>query len=189
MPPSKDNLIWLDMEMTGLDCENDSIIEIATVITDNHLNILAEGPAIAIHHSRQVMEAMDEWNTRTHADTGLTERVLRSNVNMREAEERTLEFIKEWVEHRCSPMCGNSVCQDRRFLARQMPELENHFHYRNLDVSTIKELARRWEPGIFNGFFKVNRHSALSDIKESIEELRYYSTTFFTSPNALTDCS
>jgi oligoribonuclease len=168
------NLIWIDLEMTGLDTTADTIIEIATVVTDKKLNEVAEGPVLAIAQSRAVMDAMDEWNTVQHGETGLTERVLASDVTIREAEARTLEFLAEWVERGASPMCGNSICQDRRFLARQMPDLERYFHYRNLDVSTLKILAQQWAPTIAAGFNKESSHRALEDIRDSIAELAWY---------------
>ena len=172
------NLIWIDLEMTGLDTQRDRIIEIATIVTDRNLEILAEGPALAIHQPEEVMRAMDEWNTRQHGDSGLTERVLRSDVDEREAERRTLAFLAEHVPAGSSPICGNSICQDRRFLYRWMPKLEQYFHYRNLDVSTLKELARRWAPAVYSGHKKKGVHLALDDIRESIEELRYYRENF-----------
>ncbi len=174
MAPSPDNLIWIDLEMTGLDTFNDHIIEIATIVTDSCLNLLAEGPMIAIHQPAEVMEAMDEWNTRQHGGSGLTERVRNSRHDAASAERETLAFLSNWVERGKSPMCGNSICQDRRFLAREMPELEAFFHYRNLDVSTLKELARRWAPDVAAGFEKQSSHLAMDDIRDSIDELRYY---------------
>lgn len=173
--PQKDHrLIWIDLEMTGLDTDNDSILEIATVVTDAELNVLAEGPALAIAHRVERLEAMDEWNRNQHRRSGLWDRVLRDGVDMQEAEARTLAFLAEWVEPRASPMCGNSICQDRRFLHRLMPRVEKHFHYRNLDVSTIKELARRWAPQVLAGVAKESAHTALSDVRDSIAELRHY---------------
>ena len=171
---SSGNLIWIDLEMTGLDTVNDRIIEIATVVTDKQLNELAEGPVLAIRQSQPTVDAMDEWNTRQHGQSGLTERVLASEVNAVDAERRTLEFLSGWVESGVSPMCGNSICQDRRFLAREMPELERYFHYRNLDVSTLKILAQQWAPGVAAGFVKESSHRALSDIRDSIAELLWY---------------
>ncbi len=168
------NLIWIDLEMTGLDTTADTIIEIATIVTDANLNELAEGPVLAIHQSQSVMNGMDDWNTRQHGDSGLTERVLQSDVTARQAELATLEFLAQWVEAGASPMCGNSICQDRRFLAREMPELEGYFHYRNLDVSTLKILAQLWAPEIAAGFNKDSAHRALDDIRDSIEELAWY---------------
>lgn len=169
-----ENLVWIDLEMTGLDPAEDRIIEIATVITDKHLNELAAGPVIAISQPEAILNAMDEWNTRTHAGSGLWERVRASTVDEAEAERRTILFLQEHVAPRTSPMCGNSICQDRRFLSRWMPGLEQFFHYRQIDVSTIKELARRWRPAIVEGVQKDSRHLALDDIRDSIEELRYY---------------
>ena len=168
------NLIWIDLEMTGLCTQHDTIIEIATIVTDKHLNELTEGPVLAIHQSPETMDGMDEWNTRQHGESGLTARVLESEVGAREAELATLAFLMEWVDAGASPMCGNSICQDRRFLAREMPELEAYFHYRNLDVSTLKILAQQWAPGVAKGFVKESAHLALSDIRDSIEELAWY---------------
>ena len=167
-------LIWIDLEMTGLDTDNDSILEIATVVTDADLNVLAEGPELAIRHSLQRLEAMDEWNRNQHRKSGLWNRVLEEGVAMDEAEARTLAFLNDWVPANASPMCGNSICQDRRFMHREMPELERYFHYRNLDVSTIKELARRWAPDVMAGVGKEAKHTALSDVHDSIAELRHY---------------
>lgn len=168
------NLIWIDLEMTGLDTTDDSIIEIATVVTDKNLNELAEGPAIAIRQAQATMDAMDHWNTRHHGESGLTERVLKSAISVQEAERQTIEFLGKWVDSGTSPMCGNSICQDRRFLAREMPELERYFHYRNLDVSTLKILAQQWAPEVAKGFNKESSHRALSDIRDSIAELAWY---------------
>jgi oligoribonuclease len=168
------NLIWIDLEMTGLDTQHDSIIEIATIVTDCHLNELAEGPVLAIAQPRAVMDAMDEWNTRQHGASGLTERVLTSATSTRQAELATLEFLANWVDAGASPMAGNSICQDRRFLSREMPELERYFHYRNLDVSTLKILAQLWAPEVAAGFNKESDHRALADIRDSIAELRWY---------------
>ena len=167
-------LIWLDLEMTGLDPANDSILEIATIVTDQDLEELAVGPVCAIRHPESVLLAMDSWNTDHHKASGLWQRVLESPVSMRHAERDTLEFLAAWTAAGTSPLCGNSICQDRRFLSRLMPELEGWFHYRNLDVSTIKELAARWAPAVSAGLVKENRHEALADIRESIAELRYY---------------
>ncbi len=168
------NLIWIDLEMTGLCTRNDTIIEIATIVTDKYLNELAEGPVLAIRQSQETMDGMDEWNTRQHGESGLTARVLESEVDVREAELATLVFLREWVDEGVSPMCGNSVCQDRRFLAREMPQLEAYFHYRNLDVSTLKILATQWAPAVASGFVKESAHLALSDIRDSIDELVWY---------------
>ena len=177
MPP--DNLIWIDLEMTGLDSQTDRIIEIATLVTDNQLNILAEGPVLAIHQSDATLATMDDWNQKQHGESGLIARVRDSKVNEREAELRTLEFLSWYAPKGKSPMCGNSICQDRRFLARCMPELEAYFHYRNLDVSTLKELARRWFPERIKGFSKTSAHLALQDIRDSIDELRFYRDQLF----------
>ena len=168
------NLIWIDLEMTGLCTQSDTIIEIATIVTDKHLNELAVGPVLAIRQSQETMDGMDDWNTRQHGESGLTARVLESEVGTREAELATLAFLQEWVDTGASPMCGNSVCQDRRFLAREMPELEAYFHYRNLDVSTLKILANLWAPAVAKGFNKDSAHLALSDIRDSIAELQWY---------------
>jgi len=169
-----DRLIWIDLEMTGLDTDRHDILEIATVVTDAQLNVLAEGPELAIAHALPTLEAMDDWNRNQHGKSGLWRRVLEEGVSMAEAEARTLAFLREWVPAKASPMCGNSICQDRRFLHRQMPALEQHFHYRNLDVSTLKELARRWAPAVLAGVTKESAHTALSDVRDSIAELRHY---------------
>ncbi|HET6546470.1 MAG TPA: oligoribonuclease [Rhodanobacteraceae bacterium] len=170
----EDNLIWIDLEMTGLDPVRDHILEIATVVTDRDLNILAEGPEIAIRHTLDRLEAMDDWNRNQHGKSGLWQRVLDSEVDTAGAEAVTVEFLAQWLPPGKSPMCGSSICQDRRFLYRLMPRLERYFHYRNLDVSTLKELARRWAPEVARGFSKESAHTALSDIHDSIAELRYY---------------
>lgn len=172
------NLIWIDLEMTGLDPLQERIIEIATVVTDSELNILAEGPSIAINQSEKLLQAMDEWNTNQHGKSGLTSRVQKSTVTEAQAELTTIEFLKQWVPQGASPMCGNSIGQDRRFLVRYMPELANYFHYRNLDVSTLKELVRRWKPELMNGFTKKGSHLAMDDVYDSIEELAYYREVF-----------
>jgi len=174
-----DNLIWIDLEMTGLSPEKDVIIEIATIVTDSHLNTLAEGPMLAIHQSDERLSGMDEWNTNQHGQSGLTERVRQSHVSESQAEKATIEFLRQWVPAGKSPMAGNSICQDRRFLANHMPALEKYFHYRNLDVSSLKELARRWQPEALAGVKKSGAHLALDDIKDSINELRHYREVLF----------
>lgn len=179
MAVDKKHLIWIDLEMTGLDTLNDTIIEIATIVTDSELNILAEGPVFAIRTPDIVLNSMDDWNTRQHGQSGLIDRIRRSNVTMAQAETETIAFLSKYVESGRSPMCGNSICQDRRFLARQMPTLERFFHYRNLDVSTVKELAYRWRPDILSSFEKKGSHLALDDIRDSIRELRHYKEHFF----------
>ncbi len=168
------NLIWIDLEMTGLDPDHDSILEIATVVTDRELDVLAEGPVMAIAHDEARLLEMDDWNRNQHGKSGLWQQVLESGVDHAEAEARTLAFLEQWVPAGKSPMCGNSICQDRRFLYRQMPKLERYFHYRHVDVSTLKELARRWAPQVAKGFSKASAHTALSDIRDSIEELAHY---------------
>jgi oligoribonuclease len=172
------NLIWLDLEMTGLDPNKERIIEIATIVTDKDCHILAEGPVFAIHQSASLLNAMDEWCTKHHGASGLTERVEQSTISENNAQDATLHFLKQWVSPNKSPMCGNSIGQDRRFLVKYMPQLHDYFHYRNLDVSTLKELATRWKPDIVKGFHKKNTHRALDDVKESIEELCYYREHF-----------
>jgi oligoribonuclease len=180
MTQDANNLIWIDLEMTGLDTGNDRIIEIATIVTDAQLNILAEGPVLAIHQTGDILDAMDEWNTRQHGQSGLVERVRNSTLDEAEAERQTIEFLAMYVPAGASPMCGNSICQDRRFLARCMPTLEAFFHYRNLDVSTVKELMARWAPpNLLSGFRKDSTHLALDDTRDSIRELRYYRECFF----------
>lgn len=176
------NLIWIDLEMTGLNTATDQVIEIATIVTDQHLNEVAEGPVIAIRQSELTMSSMDEWNTRQHGASGLTARVLASTVSMAEAEAQTLRFLQGHVDKGASPMCGNSICQDRRFLARWMPGLEKYFHYRNVDVSTIKELALRWAPEVLAGVAKESKHTALADVHESIGELRHYRANLLAAP-------
>ena len=178
MSQDQTHLIWLDMEMTGLEPDRDRIIEIAIVITDTRLETVAEGPVIAVHQPDAVLDAMDDWNKRTHGKSGLIDRVRASTVSEAEAERQMLAFVATYLPKRTSPMCGNSVCQDRRFLARWMPGLEAWFHYRNLDVSTVKELARRWRPEVYEGVKKAGTHTALADIHESIAELRHYRDHF-----------
>ncbi|MGL5101284.1 MAG: oligoribonuclease [Plesiomonas sp.] len=178
MTNNKEHLIWIDMEMTGLEPDTDKVLEIATIVTDKDLNILAEGPVLAIHQPDDVLAKMDEWCTQTHTASGLVDRVRSSTCTEAQAQAQTLAFLAEWVPAGCSPICGNSIGQDRRFLYRHMPELEQYFHYRYLDVSTLKELARRWKPEILAGFQKQGTHLALDDIRESIAELRYYREHF-----------
>ena len=178
MANPNDNLIWLDMEMTGLFPDSDRIIELAAVVTDADLNVIAESPVIVVHQADALLDGMDAWNKGTHGRSGLIEKVKASTTNEAEATAQMLEFLKQHVPEGKSPMCGNSICQDRRFMARYMPELEKYFHYRNLDVSTFKELARRWKPAIYSGFKKASKHEALADIYESIDELKYYREHF-----------
>jgi len=174
----KTNLIWIDLEMTGLIPETDVIIEIATVVTDANLNVIDEGPSLAIHQSKEIIDGMDEWNTNQHNLSGLVKRVMESKITVAEAESQTLEFLTKHINSGVSPMCGNSICQDRRFLSNYMPNLEKFFHYRHVDVSTLKELALRWKPDIISSSFKNSRHLALSDIYDSIDELKYYREHF-----------
>ena len=180
MPGDANNLIWIDMEMTGLAPDTDRIIEIAMLVTDAELRVLAEGPVLVLHQPDEVLEAMDSWNKGTHKKSGLIDKVRASRLAEAGAEKLAVEFLREHVAANVSPMCGNSICQDRRFLARWMPKLESHFHYRNLDVSTLKELVRRWKPEALKGFSKEGKHEALADILESIEELKYYRKTVMT---------
>jgi len=175
---NNDNLIWIDLEMTGLNPATDRIIEIATVVTDKDLNILAEGPMLAIHENKQTLDNMDAWCVNTHGASGLTERVLNSSIDVLEAEQRTIEFLKQYVGKGKSPMCGNTICQDRRFMVNYMPELEQYFHYRHIDVSTIKELLKRWRKDLLSGHTKKGAHLALDDVIESIDELKYYREHF-----------
>ena len=181
MAVSADHLIWIDLEMTGLDTDRDRIIEIATLITDKDLRVLAEGPVVAVHQPAAILEGMDDWNKRQHQASGLLERVRSSRVDAAEAERRTLEFLRRWVPAGASPMCGNSICQDRRFLHRLMPTLETYFHYRHIDVSTLKELGRRWMPEVLRGIKKTGTHLALDDIRESVAELAFYRQHLFVS--------
>ena len=178
MAQNDTNLVWIDMEMTGLDPDNDRVIEVALVVTDKDLNVIAEGPVLVVHQPDAVLDAMDNWNKGTHGKSGLIDKVKASLLTESDVEDAMIHFMKQYVPARSSPMCGNSICQDRRFLARWMPKLEAYFHYRNLDVSTLKELARRWKPGIMDGFKKANSHTALADIMESIDEMKYYREHF-----------
>lgn len=173
-----DNLIWVDMEMSGLEPDNDRILELAAVVTDAHLNVLAESPVIVVHQSDAVLDGMDQWNKSTHGRSGLIEKVRQSSTDESQASAQMIDFLKQYVPAGKSPMAGNSICQDRRFMARYMPELEKFFHYRNLDVSVFKELARRWKPEVYSGFKKASRHEALADIYESIDEMKYYREHF-----------
>ncbi len=185
MAVDKFNLIWIDLEMTGLDCSCDYIIEIATIITDKALDIIGEGPELVIHQSDDILEQMDHWNKKHHTASGLVDEVRQSNIDAKQAEARTLKFLKQYVAANCSPMCGNSICQDRRFLARLMPELERFFHYRNLDVSTLKELASRWDPDIVYQSDKITSHRARQDIYGSIEELKHYKKHFIQASTSI----
>jgi oligoribonuclease len=178
MPPDANHLAWVDMEMSGLDPDRDRILEVALVVTDSQLAVVAEGPVLVVHQPDAVLDGMDEWNKSTHARTGLVDRVRASGLSEAQAEQQLLGFLAAHVPARLSPMCGNSICQDRRFLARWMPRVEGHFHYRNLDVSTLKELVRRWKPELARGVVKQGKHEALADIHESIEELKYYREQF-----------
>jgi len=184
MEKHKDNLIWIDLEMTGLNAFTDQIIEIATLVTDTHLTVLAEGPVLAIYQPESVLAIMDDWNQNQHRGSGLLTRVRQSTCDIATAEQQTIDFLSQWVLPQSSPMCGNSICQDRRFLARLMPRLEDFFHYRNLDVSTVKELARRWGATYTQEFEKSSKHLALSDIYDSIDELRYYREHFICTHNS-----
>ena len=179
MTQQADNLIWIDLELTGLDPDAHVIIEIATIVTDAQLNILAEGPSLAVSQPESELAKMDDWCTRQHTGSGLVDRIRHDSVSIEAAEQATLDFLAQWVPAGASPMCGNSICQDRRFLVRGMPRLAAYFHYRNLDVSTLKELARRWAPAVAGGFTKESEHLALADIRDSINELRYYRQTLF----------
>jgi oligoribonuclease len=174
----ENNLVWVDMEMSGLSPDTDRVLEVAVVVTDSQLEVLAEGPVVVVHQSDGVIASMDAWNTATHARSGLTERVRASRIDEAQAQRRLIDFLQLLVPAGKSPMCGNSICQDRRFMARWLPQLEAYFHYRNLDVSTLKELARRWKPDVYRAFEKKSRHEALADIYESIEEMRHYRQHF-----------
>ena len=179
VPRDDNRLIWLDMEMTGLNPLTDKVLELAIVVTDAHLNTIAEAPVLVVHQSDEVLEGMDAWNTSTHGRSGLTEKVRASTLNEQDVAAQMLEFLKIYIGPNKSPMCGNSICQDRRFMAQHMPELEKYFHYRNLDVSTLKELARRWQPKVYDGFKKATKHTALADVYESIDELKHYREFLF----------
>ncbi|GBG12958.1 oligoribonuclease [Novimethylophilus kurashikiensis] len=178
MAQDNDNLIWIDLEMSGLQPDSDRILEMAIIVTDVHLNTIAESPVLVVHQSDEVLDGMDAWNKGTHGKSGLIDKVKASTLTEAEAEAQMIEFLKQYVPASKSPMCGNSICQDRRFLARYMPKLEAYFHYRNLDVSVFKELARRWRPKLYDGFKKASSHTAMADILESIEELKYYREHF-----------
>ncbi|MDP2433982.1 MAG: oligoribonuclease [Pseudomonadota bacterium] len=178
MAQNDTHLVWIDMEMSGLEPDSDSVLEVALIVTDKDLNLVEEGPVLVVHQSDAVLDAMDSWNKGTHGKSGLIDKVKASTLSDADVEAQMIEFMKKHVGERKSPMCGNSICQDRRFLARHMPKLEAYFHYRNLDVSTLKELAARWRPELKDGFKKANSHTALADIQESIEELKYYRDTF-----------
>ena len=179
VPRDDNRLIWLDMEMTGLNPLTDKVLELAIVVTDAHLNTIAEAPVLVVHQSDEILEGMDAWNTSTHGRSGLTEKVRASTLNEQDVAAQMLEFLKIYIGPNKSPMCGNSICQDRRFMAQHMPELEKYFHYRNLDVSTLKELARRWQPKVYDGFKKATKHTALADVYESIDELKHYREFLF----------
>lgn len=178
MPQINTHLVWVDMEMSGLNPDSDAVLEIAMIVTDKDLNLVAESPVLVVHQTDAILDAMDNWNKGTHGKSGLIDKVKASRLSAAEVSQQMLDFMKQHVPAGASPMCGNSICQDRRFMARAMPELEAYFHYRNLDVSTLKELAARWRPGLKEGFKKANSHTALADILESIEELKYYRTHF-----------
>ncbi|GEA10194.1 oligoribonuclease [Alteromonas sp. KUL49] len=180
MSKNDSNLVWIDLEMTGLDPETCVVLEIATIVTDQQLNVIAEGPVIAVHQPNSILDNMDEWCTRVHGESGLTDRCRESNVSIDQATQQTIEFLSHYVGAGKSPLCGNTIGQDRRFMVKYMPELENYFHYRSIDVSTIKELVRRWQPDVLKGFSKQGTHQALDDIRESIAELQYYRTKVFT---------
>jgi oligoribonuclease len=175
----QDRLVWIDLEMTGLDPKNDTIIEIATIVTDSDLNLIAEGPVLAVYQTDEALSVMDDWNIKHHGESGLIDRVKGSSISLEQAQQQTIDFLALHVPKGASPLCGNSIGQDRRFLVKYMPILEDYFHYRNVDVSTVKELARRWAPEVFSGVKKKNTHQALDDIRESIEELRHYREHFF----------